>query len=154
MSWGDGFSEYYAITGRVMLWLWGITSALLLIIWLAHVIPFSHGSVVSTGVVVERSGCGSKGAFDYTYRYEVDGQSYTAETKWGGYDGNGSCQELVPGASVPITYRVNNPSRSMGSTVHACMKVLVTNLAFLAVICFVLIPFFGYLKKMREGSLN
>ncbi|GGA24894.1 hypothetical protein [Dyella nitratireducens] len=151
MSWGDGLLDYYARTRRIMFWLWVVFSVLLFPILMGHVLPFSHGSVTSTGVVVARSGCGSKGAFSYTYRYEVGDQVYTGETQWGGFDGNGTCQELVPGAVVPITYRTDMPSRSMSGTVHTYVKMLVHAVLGVGILLFLVVPFFSYLREQRSS---
>ncbi|HKO20936.1 MAG TPA: hypothetical protein VJU82_18835 [Acidobacteriaceae bacterium] len=145
-----GLSDYYITSRRRMLWFWGVLSVLALIFWTAHVLPFSYGSVVSRGVVVARSDCSSKGSFSYTYSYVVDGQAYTAKSKWGGLDGNWPCQKIVPGVEIPITYRADDPSRSMGSTIRACLKTLAIVLAFMTVIC-VTVPFFSYLRQPREN---
>ncbi|GLQ92562.1 DUF3592 domain-containing protein [Dyella acidisoli] len=147
MGWFDSFLEYHAEQRRSMLWLWGALSVLSLLLWMWHILPFSHGVVVSTGVVIERSGCGSKGVFSYTYGYEVDGQAYTTKTEWGAFDGNGSCQEIRPGVVIPITYRSDDPSRSMSGTVGMSMKMLGRLIVYLTVMCFVLMPFLTYIKQ-------
>lgn len=143
----DSFLEHHAEHRRAMLWLWGVLSVLSLILWMWHIVPYSHGAVVSKGVVVERSGCSSKGLFSYTYRYEVDGLPYTAKTEWGAFDNNGSCQDIRPGVVVPITYRSDNPSRSISGTVGSSIKMLGRLIFYFAVMCFAVIPFLTYIKE-------
>ena len=150
MNWLDGFREYYANERRTFAWVWGLASVVVFLCWFAHVLPFSYASVASNGIVVARH-CGSKG-FSYTYNYEVDGEAYTGESQWGGWDGSGPCQRLVPGAAVPITYRVDEPSRSMGGTVGSWSKMLVKLWVWLAILCFVIVPVPLYIKELRSSG--
>jgi hypothetical protein len=134
-----------------MFWLWAVLSVLLLFSTMRHVLPFSHESVVSTGVVVTRSGCSSKGSFSYTYGYEVDGQAYTGKTVWGGFDGVGSCHKLVPGVVIPVTYRADIPSRSMSGTVRTSMKALVCLELGMGFLLFLIVPFSSYFREQRSS---
>lgn len=145
----DGFREYYVAKRRSFAWVWGCVCGLVLVCWIVHVVPFSYASVVSKAVVVSRS-CASKG-FSYTYSYEVDGQAYTGATQWGGWDGNGSCQKLEPGVVIPITYRVDDPSRSMSGTVSAWNKTLIFLWVWIAIFSFVILPIPLYIKELRSS---
>ena len=146
----DGFYEFYISERGKFVFTWALASAVLLLFWIIHVLPFSYASVVSRGTVVAHH-CGSKG-FSYTYSYEVDGQAYTGDTQWGGWDGNGACQSLMPGVVVPITYRADDPARSIAGTVQSWGKMLVILLIGIAVLCFVVVPVPLYIKELRSNN--
>jgi hypothetical protein len=149
MSWLDGFLDYYATKRRTFIWIWGLASAVIVFCLMVHVLPFTYASATSKGVVTARN-YWSKG-YSYTYRYEVDGQAYTGESDLGAWDGNGPYQKLVPGVEVPITYRLDNPSRSMGGTMGTWSKATLRFLLRLAVLCFVILPIPLYIKELRSG---
>jgi hypothetical protein len=149
MSWSDGLWEHYLSKLHRFTWLWGVASTLILLCWLAHVLPFRHSGVVSKGIVVARS-CG-KSLTAYMYSYQVDGQAYTGETRLGGLDGNGSCRQLSPGAVVSITYRQDDPARSMAGTVSSWNKMAVNYWIGTAFLCFVL-PILLSIKPLRRNG--
>lgn len=148
MAWLDGFPEWYARYRTRFLWLWGLSNLFLLVMWVVDVSPFTHSSVVSQGTVVAVLNCNTK-ASGYTYRYEVDGQAYTGES--GFFDPR--CDKMVPGVSViPITYRADNPSRSMSGTVHAANRLLVRLSFAFAVLCLAIVPVLLYVRGTRSRA--
>lgn len=150
MGWFDGFREWYVTHRSKFLWLWGLLNVFLLIMWIANVSPFTHASVVSHGTVVAVRNCGTK-ANGYTYRYEVDGQAYTGES--GFFDAR--CDTMVPGVTViPITYRADNPSRSMSGTVHAANRLLVRLSMVFAMLCLAIVPMLLYVRGMRSRGAS
>ena len=148
MPWFDSFREWYAGRRSKFLWLWGLSNLFLLVMWVVDIAPFTHSSVVSQGTVVATRNCNTKSSA-YTYRYEVDGQAYTGES--GFFDPR--CDTMVPGVTViPMTYRADNPSRSMSGTVHAANRLLVRlSLAF-AVLCLGIVPVLLYIRGARSKT--
>jgi hypothetical protein len=149
MSWSDGFLECYANKWRTFAWLWGMASTVIVFCIMVHVFPFTYAGVPSKGVVTARD-CWSKGV-SYTFRYEVDGQAYTGKTDFGSWDGNGPCQKLEPGVEVPITYRMDDPSRSTGGTLRTWSQSVLFHLLGIAVFCFVILPIPVYMKELRSN---
>jgi hypothetical protein len=151
MSWSDGLWEHYQSKLRGFTWFWAVASALVLLCWLVHVVPYrhTHTGIVSKGVVVAR-GCG-KSLGVYTYSYQVDGQSYTGKTRLAGLDGNGACEQLVPGSVVSITYRQDDPARSMAGTFSSWSKMAVHYWIGIAFMSFILPILLSIKPLRREG---
>jgi len=149
-QWLLGFRVYYQNEHRTILWMWGICSFLVISCWVCNVLPFTNGSVATTGHIIGVK-CGSKG-FGYSYNYEAGNFLYGGSSGWGGIDGNGPCSSLHAGSPVTITYRMSEPSMSMGGTVHAWNKALAFFLTYLAAILLFILPVINYAKERRKDA--
>jgi hypothetical protein len=147
MSWSDRFRDYYASKRRTFAWIYVAVSAVIVLCTVIHVLPFTYASMATKGIVTTRD-CWGKG-ISYTFRYDVEGQAYTGKTDLGMWDGTGPCEKLAPGVEVPMTYRMDDPSRSMSGTLGSWSKATGLVLLRLAVFCFVILPVAFYVRDSR-----
>jgi hypothetical protein len=147
----NGFLFLYRKKRKSIVWTWSIFNALVLACWITHALPFTVGkAAITTGHILGRS-CGGNG-FAYSYNYEVNHRLYEGVSRWGGIDGNGPCERLLPGAPVAVTYRTDEPGESLGGTVRGWNKALDFYLAFGIPAFLVALPLLEYIRERRKTA--
>lgn len=146
-----GFLFFYWKKRKSTVWTWTIFNVLVLACWITHVLPFTVSkAAITTGHVLGRN-CGGKG-FAYSYNYEVNHRLYQGVSRWGGIDGNGPCERLLPGAPVAVTYRTDEPGENLGGTVRGWDKALGFYLAFGVPAFLVGLPLLEYIRERRKAD--
>jgi hypothetical protein len=144
-------ANFFSFYTKFFIWfllIWLIAVCFCVRDWRQHVLLFTDQSATSTGHLVSQT-CGAKGSWRGKYKYDVDGVTYYGESDYA--DGR-SCALLYPGVPITVTYRLDDPEKSMLGTVHGYAVTDAYMAGFCAVISFLVIPFGFYSGSKRKRA--